>query len=610
MQIWQVIKSRSAKKTKKELKKVVKKNKVIALLMAGVMTILQPASIYAADMTEEAFAFESEPVNGDLQSEQETVEDDDGSEILNDEGFISDFDTVDASENIEEDFTTSDEIISEDAAAGEQNTQTNPLSLTWDGIVSECNEQNVLAEIKKEDGTELSPSEMLILNSINQDVKKELENKIQKQMIGMSVSGAWAFNLARKDGNGNDIEKNAAYRIQIKMMDVSKFKNMRLYHQKENGDMEEITFTSGISEDNMQKLEFVSSNGLGDFIFAGIEKDLTVTDSVNESVDETIIESSNSGNEKESNSEGGDLTVNDNGDDNNENKQDSGNTESDSVTENSSSGKPSSQDENTVDVSSNLKAEENSNSNDIADKLNSEGNAEENKSEDAVIPIDISEFHASLVSGADKINDKYIWNPSDSAAGHSFIYRVNYTMSGTFSTDVGAFKIEVPLHILKDKDGNCADAFTCPYRLRSSITENDNPDFVYEIDEENNKAIIYNYKPYPTGEAGYVEFAYETTKDTTNYTDMTSSTKVPAKVYATSDTTTVTKESEAEEVYIDTHATVAYTQKKKPTLYKSWNNLWGQEPEDASNYYYLVWPIRTYINKNTSAYDLFLHGRR
>ena len=602
-----------------------KKNKVIALLMAGVMTILQPASIYAADMTEEAFAFESESVNDDLQSEQETVEDNSGSGIFDDGGgFTSDFDTADTEESVEDNsggdaFITSSETVSEDITTDEPNTQTNPFSLTWNVVVSECNEQNVLTEIKKEDGTELSSSEILILNSINQDAKKELENKIQKQMIGICVSGAWAFNLARKDESGNDVEKNAAYRIQIKMMDVSKFKNMRLYHQKENGDMEEITFTSGISEDDMQKLEFVSSNGLGNFIFAGIEKDLTVNDSVNESVDETI-ESSNSDNEKESNSEGGNLTVKDisnsdsnDSDDNSDSKQDSENTESDSATENSNSGKPSNQDENTVDTSSNLQAEENSNNNadDVADKLSSEENAEknteENKPEDTVIPIDISEFHVAFVSGADKIDDKYIWNPSDSAAGHSFIYRVNYTMSGTFSTDVGAFKIEVPLHILKDKDGNWADTFTCPYGLRSSITENDNPDFVYEIDEENNKAIIYNYKPYPTGEAGYVEFAYETTKDTTNYTDMTSSTKVPAKIYATSDTTTVTKESEAEEVYIDTHATVAYTQKKKPTLYKSWNNLWGQKPEDANSYYYLVWPIRTYINKNTSAYDFYLN---
>ena len=369
-QILWVIRLCNTKKTKKELKKVVKKNKVIALLMAGVMTILQPASIYAADMTEEAFAFESESVNDDsvnLCSPSLSVSESGNEELCSelsqdvdgvsdspytssnrqidgqpeagrglpsiDGGFTSDFDTVDTEESVEDNsggdaFITSSETVSEDITTDEPDTQTNPLSLTWNGVVSECNEQNVLTEIKKEDGTELSSSEMLILNSINQDAKKELENKIQKQMIGICVSGAWAFNLARKDESGNDVEKNAAYRIQIKMMDVSKFKNMRLYHQKENGDMEEITFTSGISEDDMQKLEFVSSDGLGDFIFAGIEKDLTVNDSVNESVDETI-ESSNSDNAKESDSEGGNLTVNNNSD---SSKQDSGNTESDSAT--------------------------------------------------------------------------------------------------------------------------------------------------------------------------------------------------------------------------------------------------------------------------------------
>ena len=71
-------------------------------------------------------------------------------------------------------FITSSETVSEDITTDESNTQPNPLSLTWNGIVSECNEQNVLAEIKKEDGTELSSSAMLILNSINQDAKKEM----------------------------------------------------------------------------------------------------------------------------------------------------------------------------------------------------------------------------------------------------------------------------------------------------------------------------------------------------------------------------------------------------------------------------------------------------
>lgn len=678
------------------------------MLMAGVMTVLQPASIYAADMAEEPLIFEGESVSEDLQESPETVEDNGSHETLDDGGFISDFDTVDTEESVEDDSVNlrspssdvdgvSDSTYmssnlrtdgqpgvdrslssnddsggdifiqqdnTEDITIDESNINTNPLSLTWNGIIPECNDQNVLAEIRKEDGTELSSSEMLILNSINKDVKKELENKIQKQMIGVSVLGVWAFNLERKDGNGNDVEKNAAYRIQIKMMNVSKFKDVRLYHQKENGDMEEITFTSGVSENDMQKLEFVSSDGLGDFIFAYIEEDLTINNNVSADISTDTSTNASSDKSTESNdvnvgsdltsiyacNEGvkPDLSTSDN-------LQADGQPDcsgSDCLQHPSPDGKPGSglpsideeltindnhagqdseskegncdsvndvdiKNDNPETVQDNPQAEADTSSNNDADgsdrlspsssDLTEDNTSTGDSNNDTVTPIDISEFHVSLVSGADKINDKYIWNPSDPAAGHSFIYRVSYTMSGTFSTDVGAFKIEVPLHILKDKDGNWADTFICPYMLRSSITENDNPDFVYEIDEENNKAIIYNYKPYPTGEAGYVELAYETTKDTTNYTDMVCSTKVPAKIYATNNDTTVTKESEAEEVYIDTHATVAYTQKKKPTMYKSWSNLWGQEPEDANDYYYLIWPIRTYISKNTSSYDFYLN---
>lgn len=223
-----------------------------------------------------------------------------------------------------------------------------------------------------------------------------------------------------------------------------------------------------------------------------------------------------------------------------------------------------------------------------------------------VAPIIIDKFNASFVSGASLTDGKYVWNPSDSASGHMFVYRIDYTMSGTFSTDKGAFKIEVPLHILKDRDGNWADTFDCPYSLESELSSDDNPDFVYSVDEENNKAIIYNYKPYPTGEAGYIEVSYSTSKNTMNYVDMGGSTEVHAKVYATNDASTVTAEADAVPVYIDTHATISYTQKKAPTLYSKWNDSWGEKPEGADNYLYLVWPIRTYINKNTSMYNFYL----
>lgn len=223
-----------------------------------------------------------------------------------------------------------------------------------------------------------------------------------------------------------------------------------------------------------------------------------------------------------------------------------------------------------------------------------------------VAPIIIDKFNASFVSGASLTDGKYVWNPSDSASGHMFVYRIDYTMSGTFSTDKGAFKIEVPLHILKDRDGNWADTFDCPYSLESELSSDDNPDFVYSVDEENNKATIYNYKPYPTGEAGYIEISYSTSKNTMSYVDMGGSTEVHAKVYATNDASTVTAETDAVPVYIDTHATISYTQKKAPTLYSKWNDSWGEKPEGADNYLYLVWPIRTYINKNTSMYNFYL----
>lgn len=223
-----------------------------------------------------------------------------------------------------------------------------------------------------------------------------------------------------------------------------------------------------------------------------------------------------------------------------------------------------------------------------------------------VAPIIIDNFNASFASGATLTDGKYVWNPTDPTSGHVFIYRVDYTMSGTFSTDKGAFKVEMPLHILKDRDGNWADTFDCPYQLESEITSDDNPDFVYKIDEANNKAIIYNYQPYPSGEAGYIEFSYETTKTTLYYTDMGGSTKVPVKAYATNANSTVTADAEADPVYIDTHATISYTQKKTPFLYSDWQDSWGAKPADADDYLYLVWTVRSYVNKNTSPYDFYL----
>lgn len=530
--------------------------------MAGVISVSQPASIYATDIGEGAdFITEytedesaeiksetpAEDIN-EISNEGESPPADDSESENEDENIVNDI----FSDGTDSDITSTsdnDDLNSENSIKAEKTSSLSCLS--WDGDIVECDSQRISINIQKEDASEIDAEDRLLVKTVEQNIKKEIENKIQAQKLGVSISSTWAFQLERVDANQIEKEKNVSYKIQIKMPDISSIKNTKLYHQKENGDMEELTYTCGQLNDGAQDIEFVSSEGLGLFLFVNEEKNLSVNEDaeiMENTVDVTMDEL-----ELQDSDMSQDLTVND------EVKNQTSNQES-----------------------------------------------ETDDSAEEISPVIIDDFNVTFVSGADRVDGKNIWNPSDPMLGHAFIYRVDYTMSGLFSTDIGAFKIEVPLHILKDKNGNWADNFNCPYSIRSAVTENDNPDFVYEVDEEDNKVTIYNYKPYPTGEAGYIEFAYETSEKTTSYMDMCSSTKVKAKVYVTNDASTVTAESEADEVYIDTHATIAYTQKKKPKLYAKWDDSWGEEPENADDYLYLIWPIRTYINKNTACYDFYL----
>lgn len=231
--------------------------------------------------------------------------------------------------------------------------------------------------------------------------------------------------------------------------------------------------------------------------------------------------------------------------------------------------------------------------------------------EDEVEAVTIDAFNVSFSSGAVKTatdeGDKYVWNPTDPASGHDFVYRLDYTVSSTYANGQRALQITLPLHILKDRDGNWADKFDCPYLAANEVPEGEQPDFVYEINEESNTVTIYNYKDLPAGEAGYIEFSYTTTKSTLDYVDMRPSEGVTATLTAKgSDGGEKTAEATAAPVSIDTHATINYTQKQTPIYYTAWQASWGEKTKDADDYYYLVWPVHTYINKNTSPYNFSL----
>lgn len=541
-----------------------KLKKVASLLMASVMLLSQPA--YAASEVNEV----NEAIEADIAGGEESAGEDVNTNNM-------------------------EEVNASDESANQEIPDSTSSVLSWNGTFYQ--NQDAEINVSYESGDDIGALGAIQLDDLSKEVETEICKKIESQMINVSVRGIKCFSLNTENKN------QASYKINIVMQDASDFRNAELYHIAENGEPEKLTYTIENTDDGRQRIAFVSSGGLDEFAF------VSVSDLSGITVEEPGTSDMSGTDGSTSEADGGsddmaDLTVNDNKD----TAGDEDITVNDSI---NSDGSDSNMVDNPGDADSSgdltvndsdkmaigeteIQDSENSDrqNEDVIDSASAEKSTDttdNNTPGDSVEPVSIDNFKVLFVSGADNIDGQTVWNPSDPAAGHSFIYRAEYTMSGKFSTDVGAFKIEVPLHILKDKDGNWADTFQCPYRLSSELSENDVPDFVYDIDEENNKVTIYNYKSYPTGTSGYIEFAYETTKETTEYTDMSVSDNVPAKVYATNENSTVTADATADGVCIDTHATIAYTQKKKPTLYRSWNKAWGETPADAGNYYYLVY---------------------
>lgn len=197
-------------------------------------------------------------------------------------------------------------------------------------------------------------------------------------------------------------------------------------------------------------------------------------------------------------------------------------------------------------------------------KTPSDTAAEGTASEVSEDKVNVNNFNVAFSDGATKNSSgQWVWNPTESASGHLFVYNLSYSVSGIVSDEPGALRFELPLHILKDRDGNWADTFECPYILKSEVQEGDDIDFVYEIDEENNKVIISNYKKITTNAgAGYIEVGYSTTKSTLDYKDMEPSENMTASIRVKgTNGTTAEKSATCDPVHIDTHATIAYTKK-------------------------------------------------
>jgi hypothetical protein len=127
--------------------------------------------------------------------------------------------------------------------------------------------------------------------------------------------------------------------------------------------------------------------------------------------------------------------------------------------------------------------------------------------------VTIGSFNVSARSGG-KWNDDgdYVWKADTSEAGHPFVFRISYNISGTFDFQPGDIIITIPKSTLLDREGNASDVFelSIPEDNEQGLT--DSVFFTYHVDGDN--IVITNRLTVPLGQTGYFDVSYSTSRKT------------------------------------------------------------------------------------------------
>ena len=237
----------------------------------------------------------------------------------------------------------------------------------------------------------------------------------------------------------------------------------------------------------------------------------------------------------------------------------------------------------------------------------------------AVKEVEIRSFSTGLADGAVLTEGKYVWTAPQADAGHLFVYRINYSLSGEGAFEAGEVELRLPRRLIKDRSGQYADEIELSIPSRQELEEYDgdlaevDTSFVYET--EGDEIRIYNYHDGVNGEklkagaTGYIEVGYRLIYQTYEYEDMAPSDTFWASLtlYDNDNGSTVIEQQRSESpcVYINTYANLVSTNKRCLNLrypYTSWQSGWGAAPDNANDYYYLVWELKSYISVVTQPY--------
>lgn len=223
--------------------------------------------------------------------------------------------------------------------------------------------------------------------------------------------------------------------------------------------------------------------------------------------------------------------------------------------------------------------------------------------------VHIGDFNTKLVGGVDKGTN--VWtvptiNTGGYAAGHMFVFRVNFSISGVDEVGENAVMFTVPKSILLNRNGQASDKYemSIPHQrevdaMMAGTGEPIDKDVNFAYYEDGDNIVIYNFRKLAAGTEGYVEVGYKTLESSYEYRDMTESKPFTAKMELGSEV----RNADPLTAKINTTASIESTSLKYPTKVRMWiEGRWGTKPADADNYTYLTYVVESSILA-TQPYD-------
>lgn len=223
--------------------------------------------------------------------------------------------------------------------------------------------------------------------------------------------------------------------------------------------------------------------------------------------------------------------------------------------------------------------------------------------------VHIGDFNTKLVGGVDKGTN--VWtvptiNTGGYAAGHMFVFRVNFSISGVDEVGENSVMFTVPKSILLNRNGQASDKYemSIPHQrevdaMMAGTGEPIDKDVNFAYYEDGDNIVIYNFRKLAAGTEGYVEVGYKTLESSYEYRDMAESKPFTAKMELGSEV----RNADPLTAKINTTASIESTSLKYPTKFKTWwEDKWGAKPADADNYIYLSYVVESSILA-TQPYD-------